>query len=175
MLLDACRDNPYARKTRRVSRAEVVGPALPGIGKVEPTRSDTLIAYAARAGSTSEEGDGDHSPYTAALLRSIAVPGLDIRLAMGRVRAEVMKLTAGRQEPFVDGSMAAGAFPLVPASAPPLSGDSDQAIDDSNLVKRLGTRKAFEVFLSTYGPGLYADLARAELDKLETGQPAGRQ
>ena len=57
IVLDACRDNPFVRVMRRerkvASRAVVAG-----LGKVEPTSTDTLIAYAAKAGSTADDGDG---------------------------------------------------------------------------------------------------------------------
>src|SRR5450432_331455 len=65
IILDACRDNPFVtsmRRERKVANRAVVG----GLGKVEPTSTDTLIAYAARAGSTADDGDGQHSPFTAA-------------------------------------------------------------------------------------------------------------
>jgi len=55
-----------------------------------------LIAYAAKQGSTAEDGVGDHSPFTQALLRSLTVPGLDIRLAFGRVRDDAGKDGAER-------------------------------------------------------------------------------
>jgi hypothetical protein len=167
VLLDACRDNPYAGRMRRVSRADA-DPAQSNLGRVEPAQPDTLIAYAARAGSTSIGTDGEHSPFVAALLKNIAVPGLDVRLAMGRVRDEVMQLTAGRQEPYVYGSMGGETHSLVPASDRTFAGDSEQARSDFELVKKIGSVKAIKVFLDTYPSGHYADLAREELKRLET-------
>ncbi|MFX4543454.1 caspase family protein, partial [Acinetobacter baumannii] len=76
---------------------------------------DTLIAYAAKAGSTAEDGDGQHSPFTNAILKNLTVPGLDIRLAFGRIRDDVMRATGSRQEPFVYGSLGGGNISLVPA------------------------------------------------------------
>jgi hypothetical protein len=172
VILDACRDNPYAHGMQRASPADS-GPAFPGLGRVEPVQSNTLIAYAARAGTTSVEGAGDHSPFTAALLGNLAVPGLDVRLAMGRVRSEVMKATANRQEPYVYGVMDGFVLPLVPAGGQPLSGDSEQARLDFELVRRIGTAMAFGIFLDTYNTGIYADMARAVLKRLDAaGTPA---
>ena len=54
-------------------------------------QADTLVAFAAKAGMTAADGSGDHSPFTAALLDSLAIPGLDLRIAFGRVRDEVMR------------------------------------------------------------------------------------
>jgi uncharacterized caspase-like protein len=170
VILDACRDNAFARNMQRASPGNV-GPEFPGFGRVEPVKSNTLIAYAARAGSTSVEGEDDHSPYTAALLESIALPGLDVRLALGRVRNAVMKATANRQEPFVYGSMDGSVQPLVPVRDQPLSDDSEQAKSDFDLVKKVGSKAAWEVFLKTYSTGIYADMARAELKKFD--KPAG--
>jgi hypothetical protein len=168
VILDACGDSPYLGRMRRLSRADR-GPAPSSLGGIKPTQVDTLIAYAARAGSTSVEGDGEHSPYVAALLKDIAVPGLDVRLAFGRVRNEVMQLTAGRQEPFVYGSMDGQVHSLVPVSDRPVSDDSEEVRADYELVKKIGTARALEVFLDTHPTGHYADLAREELQRLKTG------
>lgn len=116
VILDACRDNPFVtsmRRERKVANRAVAS----GLGKVEPTSTDTLIAYAAKAGSTADDGDGLHSPFTTAVLKNLTVPGLDVRLAFGRVRDEVLKITSNRQEPFVYGSLGGGNIALVPAPA----------------------------------------------------------
>src|SRR5215211_2931476 len=113
VILDACRDNPFARTMkRRVAMRAITG----GLGKAEPTLGDTLIAYAAKAGSTAEDGEGDNSPFATALVKHLAVPGLDIRLAFGQVRDEVLKRSRTRQEPFVYGSLGGEAIALVPAA-----------------------------------------------------------
>jgi uncharacterized caspase-like protein len=66
VILDACRDNPFSHNMKRTMASRSVGR---GLAKVEPTTSDTLIAFAAKAGSTASDGSGAHSPFTAALLR----------------------------------------------------------------------------------------------------------
>jgi Putative peptidoglycan binding domain len=137
-----------------------------GLGKVEPTGTATLIAYATRAGTTAEDGGGEHSPYTTALLTNLTIPGLDIRLTFGRVRDQVMKITSGRQEPFVYGSLGGGNISLVPAPEKPVEPDIANVKADYELVAQVGTKKAWEVFLGTYKTGFYADLARAQLAKL---------
>src|SRR5579872_5049275 len=59
VIVDACRDNPFAVTMRRQSALRNVAR---GLGRVEPQGTDTLIAYAAKAGSTAEDGHGEHSP-----------------------------------------------------------------------------------------------------------------
>lgn len=174
IILDACRDNPYANKMRRESRAALRAVSA-GLSKVEPSSTDTLIAYAAKAGSTAEDGELDHSPFTAALLKHLTVPGLDLRLAFGRVRDEVMKSTNNRQEPFVYGSLGGGNFSLVPAPAQP-KGPMTAAITadvkaDYELVEKIGSRRAWEVFLNTHKTGFYSDLAREQIARLPETVP----
>src|SRR5262252_2401962 len=68
IILDACRDNPFGRTMkRRVAMRAVSG----GLAKMEPSLGDTLIAYAAKAGSTAEDGEGANSPFAAALIRHL--------------------------------------------------------------------------------------------------------
>jgi hypothetical protein len=164
IILDACRDNPFTVSMRRERKAGTRAVAA-GLGKVEPTSTDTLIAYAAKAGSTADDGDGEHSPFTAAVLRNLTVPGLDIRLAFGRVRDDVMKSTGSRQEPFVYGSLGGGNIALVPAPVVQDTATNDIKAD-YDLVAKIGTRRAWEVFLGTYQSGFYADLARAQIASL---------
>jgi Caspase domain/Putative peptidoglycan binding domain len=172
IILDACRDDPFVAAMKRVRRRTATRAISSGLSKVEPAGTDTLIAYAAKAGSTAEDGDGEHSPFTTALLANLTTPGLDVRLAFGRVRDQVMKITNSRQEPFVYGSIGGENISLVPAPAKPKEPDIANVKTDYELVAQIGTKKAWEVFLGTYKTGFYADLARAQLAKLgESGIP----
>ena len=166
VILDACRDNPFVgtmRRERRTANRSVTG----GLGKVEPTSTDTLIAYAAKAGSTADDGDGEHSPFTTAVLRDLPIPGLDVRLAFGRVRDEVLKQTSNRQEPFVYGSLGGGNISIVPAPVVPQEAPVSDVKADYELVQKIGTARAWEVFLGTHPSGFYADLAREQIAKLK--------
>ena len=116
-----------ARRTRvRPSRSRSASPDASGtpgsrsigrgLAKVEVLTIDTLIAFAAKAGSTAEDGRGSNSPYTTALVKHLATPGLDVRLAFGRVRDEVLRSTKGKQEPVYYGSLGGREIALVPAA-----------------------------------------------------------
>ena len=171
VILDACRDNPFARTMKR-SRTAVLRAITPGLTAVEPVSSNTLIAYAAKAGTSAEDGLGENSPFTNALLNNLFVKGLDIRLAFGRIRDEVLKTTRGRQEPFVYGSIGGDSISVVPAPAQPtLAIDPQGERADYELVEKIGTKRAWEVFLSQHQKGFYAELARQQLDKLAALEP----
>ncbi len=168
VILDACRDNPFARTMkRRVAMRAITG----GLGKAEPTLGDTLIAYAAKAGSTAEDGEGDNSPFAAALVKHLAVPGLDIRLAFGRIRDEVMKRTANKQEPFVYGSIGGEVISIVPAPAQPKAAPVGDVQRDFDLVKQINSKRAWEIFIETHKTGLHVALAREEIKRLEAAEP----
>jgi formylglycine-generating enzyme required for sulfatase activity len=114
VILDACRNNPFLASMKRSTRA--IGR---GLTRVEPA-PDTLVAYAAKAGSLAADGAGSsHSPFTVALLQHVATPGLDIRLALGAVRDAVIASTSPRQEPFVYGSLGGQTIALVDAAGAP--------------------------------------------------------
>ncbi len=168
VILDACRDNPFNRSMRRERKIATRAVAT-GLGKVEPTSSDTLVAYAAKAGSTADDGDGDHSPFTAAILKDLTIPGLDVRLAFGRVRDDVLKTTGNRQEPYVYGSLGGGNVSLVPAPAAQTISANDVKTD-YDLVSNIGTKRAWEVFLGQHPTGFYSELAKAQIERI-SGQP----
>ncbi len=116
VVLDACRDNPIATQLSRS-----LGRSLGGArGLAAPADMDnTLIAYATAADATAADGDGAHSPFTSALLAHIGDPGLDIRLMFGRVRDEVRRATANRQNPFVYVSLGGDSFVFNPGETAP--------------------------------------------------------
>ena len=113
ILLDACRDNPFPDRMRSVG-VGVRALGSSGLGKPINVGADTLVAYAAKAESKSYDGDGPNSPYATALLRHLAEPGIDIRIALGRVRDDVLAMTGGRQEPFIYGSLGGATITIVP-------------------------------------------------------------
>src|SRR3984893_8026647 len=174
VILDACRDNPFVKTMKRQRTAALRG-VTAGLGKVEPTGMNTLVAFAAKGGSPAEDGDTDHSPFTAALLDHLFVPGLDVRLAFGRARDEVLKKTANRQEPYVYGSLGGASISIIPApeqSPPAAVAVSEGEKGDYTLVEKIGTKGAWEVFIAQHPKGFYADLARQQITKLamaETG------
>ncbi|HEX4410934.1 MAG TPA: caspase family protein [Xanthobacteraceae bacterium] len=177
IILDACRDNPFSRtmKQQRMASRGITA----GLSAAEPTSINTLIAYAAKAGSAAEDGNGDHSPFATALMDNLFVPGLDVRLAFGRVRDEVLKRTSNRQEPFVYGSLGGGNVAIVPGSDQPAAvaggkaGDADGERSDYSLVEKIGTKGAWQVFLTQHPNGFYAELARAQITKLDGGSSTG--
>jgi hypothetical protein len=178
VILDACRDNPFTRSMKRTMNSRSIGR---GLAKVEVLTSDTLIAFAAKAGSTAMDGDGKNSPFTSALLKHLATPGLDVRLALGRVRDDVMKATSNRQEPFVYGSLGGSEVPLVPPAdskvAAPAEPPHDSLADmrrDYEFFERVGTKDAWEEFLQIYPSGPYAVLARQQMAKLSAAEKIDR-
>ena len=171
VILDACRDNPFARTMKRTVASRAIGQ---GLAKVEPTSPNVLIAYSAKAGSTAADGDGQNSPFTAALSHHLTKPGLDVRRAFGFVRDEVLKTTGNRQEPFVYGSLGGEDVPLVPArpapaaaapATPALSAQAE-ARRDYELALQIGNKSALNAFLAQYPDGFYASLAKLQLDKI---------
>jgi uncharacterized caspase-like protein len=166
VILDACRDNPFAKVMKRTVASRAIGR---GLAKVEPTSPNTLIAYSAKAGSTALDGDSKNSPFTTALVRHIATPGLDVRKAFGFVRDDVLKDTSYRQEPFVYGSLGGDDVPLVPARpavAAPASNPQAETRRDYELALQIGNKDALNAFLAQYPDGFYANLARIQLAKI---------
>jgi uncharacterized caspase-like protein len=166
VILDACRDNPFANSMRRTVASRAIGR---GLAKVEPTMSDTLVAFAAKAGAVASDGDGANSPFASALVKYIAEPGLDLRIAFGRVRDDVLKSTGNRQEPFVYGSLGGQTMSLVPAVAKPADPEAEARVD-YELAAQVGTKQAWDSFLASHPTGLYANLARAQNNKLAAAQ-----
>lgn len=95
VILDACRNNPFARSFRSASD---------GLAQVDaPT--GTLIAYATAPGRVASDGMGENGLYTSELLKQMRVPGLSVTEMFMRVRAAVIKQTGGKQVPWEASSL----------------------------------------------------------------------
>jgi uncharacterized caspase-like protein len=166
VILDACRDNPFAKTMKRTIASRAIGR---GLAKIEPTSPNTMIAFAAKAGSTASDGDSKNSPFAAALVEHLPKPGLDLRRAFGFVRDEVLKNTGNKQEPYVYGSLGGNDVPLVsakPVATGPQADPQAAVRRDYELSLQLGTRDGWEAFLSQYPDGFYANLAKGQLKKI---------
>jgi uncharacterized caspase-like protein len=164
VILDACRDNPFAKNMKRTVASRAIGQ---GLAKIEPTSPNMLIAYSAKAGSTALDGDSKNSPFTMALAKHLTTPGLDVRRAFGFVRDEVLKTTSYRQEPFVYGSLGGEDVPLVPVKATASAANPQADIRrDYELAQQIGNKAALNAFLAQYPDGFYAELARSQLAKI---------
>ncbi len=134
IFMDACRSDPQlaaaaaspAVGTRSVSIARGLSPvsvavdAPTGRPKGRPTGpSGLLIAYATDPGNVAFEGEtGTLSPFTTALVKHIATPGLSASEIMGRVSTDVASETRGQQTPWNVSSLTAGTYQFVPAAKP---------------------------------------------------------
>jgi Caspase domain len=95
VILDACRNNPFARSFRSTSN---------GLAQMDAPRG-TLIAYATSPGSIASDGNGRNGLYTQELLRIMRTPNLDIENVFKRVRTSVLGLTQGKQTPWESSSL----------------------------------------------------------------------
>jgi hypothetical protein len=170
VLLDGCRDNPFrlrlASATRGIATAPGLSPVRAAVG--------TLIAFATAPGEVAEDGAGTHSPFTAALLRKIGTPGLELRSMMAEVRREVREATGGRQVPW-EHSALEGAFYFLPAAinvpaAPtpaPAPRDDRTEILFWESVRAGNTAADYRAYLDRFPAGVFAPLARARLAAME--------
>jgi len=168
VILDACRDNPFAKTMKRTIGSRAIGR---GLAKVEPSSPNTMIAFAAKAGSTASDGDSKNSPFAAAIVNHLTKPGLDLRKAFGFVRDDVLKATGNAQEPFVYGSLGGNDVTLVPAApavvAAPAPADPDATTQrDYDYAERIGTRPVWDAFIDKHPSGFFTALAKAQRDKL---------
>ena len=89
VILDACRDNPFAGASRSANR---------GLGRMSaPT--GTIVAYSTAPGSTAADGTGSNGVYTEQLVRQLKAPNLDIKEVFDRTAQEVERITGGKQRP----------------------------------------------------------------------------
>ena len=178
IILDACRNNPFAAQMQMTSQTRSVGR---GLRVVEPA-AQTLVAYAAKAGTTADDGSGGHSPFTAALLERITTPGLEVSYLFREVRDEVLGVTGRVQEPFTYGSLGAERYylageasqsPIAQTTAVPTAPVNDHGAEVAfwETIKDSRKAAAFEAYLEKFPDGTFAPLARLKIDELHEELP----
>lgn len=100
VILDACRNNPFARSFRSASQ---------GLATVDAPKG-TFIAYSTSPGDVAADGDGDNSPYTKALAESMSKQGLDLEDVFKHARRQVLGETSDRQTPWETSSLTGDFF-----------------------------------------------------------------
>ncbi|MCW1840953.1 caspase family protein [Prosthecomicrobium hirschii] len=183
IILDACRDNPFLEGMRRVQMRGNLGK---GLARAESATPNMLIAYATAPGRVAADGTGDRSPFTAALARHLTTPGLDVRIALGKVRDDVIAATresGDPQIPYLSGSVGGHLVALAPlterpelASLPPKPqaepaagtglGAEAAIRADFDRARSVGSIAAWNLFINRHPEGFYTDLARIERDKV---------
>lgn len=103
VILDACRENPFAAKMASAGATRSIGR---GLARIEP-EAGVLVVYSAKDGQVAQDGDGLNSPFAESLLKHLDEPGLEINMLFRRVHDDVKTRTAGQQIPFTYGALPA--------------------------------------------------------------------
>lgn len=159
VILDACRNNPFATNARNVSR---------GLAAIEaPTGS--FVAYSTAPGDVAVDGNGVNSPFTAALAAALPRPGVPIEQTFKHVRLKVMQSTGGRQTPWDSSSMVRDLYlggaeteepALVQAAPNTVVTNFWESVRDSDDPARVA------LFLQLYPDSTYADAAQTRMAEL---------
>jgi tetratricopeptide (TPR) repeat protein len=102
VILDACRENPFASEKKSLSVGR-------GLARIEP-ESGTLVAFATKHGHYATDGSEENSPFTTSLVRRMEAPGLEINQLFRMVHDDVYASTNKKQEPFTYGQLSAQGF-----------------------------------------------------------------
>ncbi len=161
VVLDACRNNPFARsfKTSSVGLAQMDAPA------------GTLIAFATAPGSVAQDGEaGGNGLYTGALLKHISAPGVAVEQMFKRVRVDVVASSKSAQVPWESSSLSrdfsfahGAALAAAPAASPAASfAPSELALELAfwDAVKDSRNPADYRAYLEQYPQGRFAALAR---------------
>lgn len=184
VVLDACRDNPLSKTLSRsmggTTRSTAVAEGLAEV-KLGDAGEGTAIIFATSPDEVALDGDGQHSPFTQALIDNIDAPDTDLQVVMSRVTGEVYAATKQQQRPWINASLT-GEVILNPqkkdADKTPSSLSSQAAANGSqdtlaretalyNVARESGLKEDYEAYLEVFPDGLYAVNARKQLERLD--------
>jgi uncharacterized caspase-like protein len=178
VILDACRNNPFAKAFRSVQG---------GLAQMEAARG-TLIAFATAPGSVAQDGIGRNGMYTKHVLLSLKEPDTDVERVFKRVAQGVARETAGTQVPWVSSSLTGDFYFMPPAARPAVSAAGAPSGSDTgaipivgghpillqielsfwDTIKASGNPEEYEAYLSQYPDGRFAGLAKTRIRSLRS-------
>jgi uncharacterized caspase-like protein len=164
VILDACRDDPFAGSYR---------PSAKGLSQFDaPVGS--LLAYATAPGSVALDGEGQNGLYTGNLLREFSVPGVRVEDAFKRVRLNVRLASHGQQIPWESTSLEDDVY-LFPSARRKLSDEEqdrqlEQEIASWVKVKSSRDPEQLADYIRQYPSGSASELAQARLSRLLSAQ-----
>jgi len=169
VILDACRDNPFAKRGGSATTQGLAQMDAP-IG--------TLLAYATAPGKPAPDGIGKkgNSIYTAQLAQHLLTPGLPVEIMFKRVREAVVRESRQLQVPWEHSSLL-GEFAFVPgvnASAETAEADGNAEMALWSSVQGSTRADDFRAYLRQYPNGRFAAEARARVAELSAPLASGR-
>jgi formylglycine-generating enzyme required for sulfatase activity len=162
VVLDACRNNPFARSFRAVSS---------GLAQMDASRG-TLVAFATAPGEVARDGDGRNGVYTKHLLQNIVTPGVPVEIMFKRVRDGVARETNNKQIPWESTSLQGADFFFVGAGAAPLANTAQPAEAGREELMYWDSVKASQdpgelrSYMDRYPNGSFVGLASSRLKSL---------
>ncbi len=110
VILDACRNNPFAALGTRAVQGGLAQMSAP---------EGTMISFATQPGNVAGDGTGTDGPYATALAAAMRKPGLDIFRVFNQVGLTVKRVTDGAQLPWESSSPIDGEFYFTPSDSTP--------------------------------------------------------
>jgi uncharacterized protein len=101
IVLDACRDNPFAEKLAHSGR----GITSRGLGRMDASGVGSLVVFSTQPNNIALDGSGRNSPFMSALLKRVDTPGLEVRQMISKVRGDVLAATDQKQVPWDNSSL----------------------------------------------------------------------
>jgi hypothetical protein len=162
VILDACRNNPFARSFRSSTR---------GLAAMDAPVS-TLVAFSTAPGSVAADGSGSHGVYTEYLLRNLTEPGLKIEEVFKRTRFAVRQETRGQQIPWENTSLEEDFFFIAaPAGTAASSGPANAEMAFWSTIKDSRNPAEFDAYMRRYPTGQFVELARQYRASLQASRP----
>ncbi len=100
VILDSCRDNPFAGKELLTQVGNTLRETRTGFSS-QAAPLNSMLIYSTSPGSLAYDGEGDNSPFTASLIeQASATPEALVKDVFEQVRRQTFERTNGRQVPW---------------------------------------------------------------------------
>ncbi|MBF0265758.1 MAG: caspase family protein [Gammaproteobacteria bacterium] len=158
VILDACRNNPFARSWRSTTK---------GLAKMEAP-AGSLMLYATSPGNVAADGKGNNGLFTENLLKNMSKNGLKIEDIFKQTAISVSKTTKKMQIPYIEGVILGDFyFKSITKDSMQKLAKNDQSLkverDFWQTVISAPSEEMYQAYLDQYPNGYFARLAKIKL------------
>jgi uncharacterized caspase-like protein len=182
LVLDSCRDNPFAESLKRSLGSARSTSVRQGLSKMDAPLG-TIVSFSTQAGQTADDGNGRNSPYTTAFLSRIEEPK-EIGDVFRDISTDVYETSGKSQLPELSLSIVGQFYLNGPVSINVTPQAQGAPIDACSAAEAhwkaadaIGTVTAYEDHVAKFPTCAFINLAKARLDQLKRktalASPAG--
>lgn len=172
VFVDACRDNPLADRFYRENFSQTRALMTRGLAPVKSASDGAMLVFSAAPGQVALDGQGENSPFAAALARHLPTENIEVLSLMKRVIRDVKLETGEAQTPTVTNDLTTEIYLRLGEGGTGAALALQQEEKIFEAAAAIGSARAWDLYLARFPDGAFREMALAERERLTASEMA---